>query len=70
MKSFVVSKPVADFLALRRVLITVPEGSTTVYVLTIRAKQETFLRGVKRTTFRNHSPLAVPYLTALARVIF
>lgn len=31
MKSFVVSKPVADFLALLRVLMTSPDGSTTVY---------------------------------------
>jgi hypothetical protein len=30
MNNFVVSKPVADFLALLRVLITFPEGRTTV----------------------------------------
>lgn len=31
MKSLVVSKPVADFLALLRVLMTSPEGKTTVF---------------------------------------
>ena len=31
MKSFVVSNPAEDFFDLRRVLITSPEGKTTVY---------------------------------------
>lgn len=79
MNNLVVSNPALDFRARWRVLITSPEGSTTVYMLIsisltasppsprapqqIRKVQKDL--GGKRTKFKNHSALAVPYRTAL-----
>lgn len=65
MNNFVVSNPVEDFRARRRVLMTLPFGNTTVYV---RFDQRSlrYAEVMVRTTLRNHSPRAVPYLTALA----
>ena len=64
--NFVVSNPADDFLARRRVLMTCPEGRTTVYDEKGSAKvyQHELLNSPTR--LRNHSALAVPYLTALA----
>jgi hypothetical protein len=63
MNSFVVSNPADDLRERRLVLITSPDGRTTVY----RRAQHSCLAGRERlTAFRNHSPLAVPYRTALA----
>jgi hypothetical protein len=61
--SFVVSNPADDLRERRLVLITSPDGRTTVYSKT----QHSLLVGRERlTAFRNHSLFAVPYRTALA----
>ena len=62
--NFVVSNPAADLRARRRVLITSPDGRTTVcreFSVRIARGQQGGL-----TAFKNHSPFAVPYRTALA----
>lgn len=67
--NLVVSNPAEDLRARLRVLITSPEGSTTVYLMEPFSPMRELggkMRHGLRTMFKNHSALAVPYLTALA----
>lgn len=74
MKSFVVSKPAEDFRERLLVLMTSPDGSTTVcegrikktYICTTAKPKVSKQREL--TALRNHSPFAVPYRTAFARM--
>lgn len=67
-KSLVVSKPAADFLARLRVLMISPLGSTTVLGAALTKNYQG--NGFEiLTRLRNHSALAVPYRTAFALVM-
>ena len=66
MNNFKLSNPDEHFRDRRRVLITSPDGRTMVFPRKISTDQSMFLPTFYLTAFRNHSPLAVPYFTALA----
>lgn len=62
MNILVRSNPADDLRALRRVLMTLPFGSTTVYTIGQKMSSRMFRDEgrIGHTTFRNHSLFAVP----------
>lgn len=69
MKSFVVSKPAEDLRARLRVLMTSPDGRTTVCKKCVRFIMVLRTLRAKSTRLRNHSAFAVPYRTAFADLL-